>query len=104
MTNLRKQIIEVLEKRDGLCMDVESERELLAHELARNLAADRYVVPKVEGGLISAVTIWSALDQAKQDAREFLACADVDTDDAVVLRMGHDHVELVLTSKQLLDA
>ena len=77
MFNLRKQILDVLEVRDGLCLDVESERKLLADKLAEALTAASFLVVKVVGGLISDATAWSAQELACQDARDFLASADL---------------------------
>lgn len=100
----RAQIRSILDDHDGTCLDNHVERDLLACALEEVLGADQLVVVLVEGGLISGATAWPTLEQTERAARSFLAAADLEVDDVAVLRLGHGQVELMLTSKQLLDA
>lgn len=102
MTCLRTAVLRVLERNDGLCLDAAVERELLTDHLATALGDARYLVVQFEGGLLTGATIWRTLERAEHAARDFLAVADLDTDDAAVLRVTPGQVDIVTTAKALL--
>jgi len=98
----RESIISALEELDGLCLDTPEERALVADHLVAALKGAQYMAVRVEGGLITGASLWPTPDKAEQDARVFLTAADMETDDAAVLKLGYGQVEVTLTSKQIL--
>ena len=102
MTNLRAMVLDVLERHDGYCLDTAEERDHLASALTGALGGAQYLAVMAEGGLLTGATIWRTLERAEHAARDFLAVADLDTDDAAVLRVTPGQVDIVTTAKALL--
>ena len=102
MANLPDKILEVLEAHDGLAMDNAEERILLTTALADHIGREQFLVVRSERGLIADAVVSPSLHEAEQNARGFLVTADLDTDDAAVLRLTSGQVHIVTTSKVLL--